>query len=124
MAKKVPNPNGKKGGDKHQELQESKFEELLSAVQYDGEGTLVVAKEVPISTLGGKKLFRIADVAAYVLKYTGIKQIAVWLRIVQIGKTENTGDIPCREREAINDIETATGISVEFYDYETKKRIK
>jgi len=45
------------------------------------------------------------------------------LRIVQIGKTNKNGEPVKREKEAIKDIEKATGVKVEFYDYETKKKI-
>lgn len=104
MAKKVPNPNGRKGGDKHQnkvkQVEESlKDEDLLPDLEHR------------IFTPNGKKTKRFVDVA-------GLDESRSVKKLIQVGKTNKNGQAVKRERDAIEDIENATGLKVDFEDYE------
>jgi hypothetical protein len=63
-------------------------------------------------------------VASFILSAIGNVLQVTWLRIIQVGRTNSSGKPIKREQEAIKDIEKATGIKVEFYDYKNKKFIK
>lgn len=76
-----------------------------------------VGKEVPVFTPNSKThKQRIIDVAAY-----GINLPTRYVKAVQVGKTNKDGTPVKREQEAIEDIETHTGIQVVFVDYENYK---
>jgi RHS repeat-associated protein len=102
--KKVPNPNGKKGGEAHQ-AEIAKQTSILKDQDYD------IAYEVKIETPKGSKPYRYAD-----FSYTkdGVTQYG------QVGKQLQSG-IPCaRERAAMADIRS-TGAKVTFYPYNSIK---
>ena len=126
MAKKTNNPDGKKGGQKHRNLQISVLADLKKEIKQESypNDRLMIKKEVSIDIYDGKKTSRVADVAAYLYKSFQNTFTVVWLRIVQIGKTDKEGNPVARELEAIKDMEQETGIKVEFYDYETNKKIR
>ncbi len=107
----MANTNGKKGSQKHQDVQDAEFDKLSK--EYDVSKTIEVAKEVTVSTPNGRKNHRIADVAAYVKG-----QPFAFCEIVQIGKTDRDGKPVKREQEAIEDIEAHTNLKVKFVDYE------
>jgi hypothetical protein len=107
----MANPNGKRGSQKHQDVQKAEYEKLSQ--EYDASKTIEVAIEVTVSTPNGKKNHRIADVAAY-----SKGQAFAFYDIVQIGKTDKNGNPVKREQEAIEDIEAHTNLKVKFVDYE------
>jgi hypothetical protein len=118
---KVNNPNGKKGGKEHKDAIDLIFNEVKEENKDNKD--VQVHKEKPIATYG-KKDIRIADVASFILGTIGNVLQITWLRIIQVGRTNSSGKPVKREQEAIKDIEKATGIKVEFYDYKNKKFIK
>lgn len=122
--KTMSNPNGKKGGELHQILQDKLVKQLENEVTHGGEGELIIDTEVQISTYQGKKPSRVADIAALVSDNNHRPTLVKWLRIIQVGRTDKNGEPVKRELEAIADIEQATGIEVEFFDYKTNKKIK
>lgn len=83
---------------------------------------LIVRTEVNVPLESGKS--RVADVAAYFYEQVQNVISFKWLRIAQIGVTDSKGEPVKREKDAIAEIEKATGIQVEFYDYNTKQKIK
>ncbi len=111
----MKNPNGKKGSEAHQEVQEDEFEKLLA--KYDGILNVDVGMEVTIATPKGFKKFRVADVAAYEVLTNWIK----YHKIIQVGVTDKDGNPVKREQEAIQDIEQHTGAKVTFVDYIKRK---
>lgn len=124
MSKKKPNnPDGKKGNPQHQQLQNEVFHQFQQEVTHEGKGQLVIEKEVNVPVYGTSRI-RIADVGAFVMDIAENILTLKWRRIAQIGKTNAQNEPVTREQEAIKDIEQATGTHVEYYDYETKKRIR
>ncbi len=107
----MANTNGKKGSQKHQDVQKAEFEKTASA--YENQPQVKVEMEVPISTPNGKKKARVADVAAF-----SKKKPLQFFKIVQVGKVDKDGNPVKREQEAIDDIESHLDISVNFVDYE------
>ena len=103
MSKKTPNPNGKKGGEQHQEKVQEIVDDLL-------ENDFTTQKEFYVKTPIGKKRGRFVDVAGFKLPTNESK-------LVQVGKTNKNGKPVKREQEAIQDIEQATGLKVDFEDY-------
>ncbi len=106
----MASPNGKKGSQKHQEVQKAeqektKLEFLTEEVKVD--------TEVPISTPNGKKKGRVADVAAF-----SMEKPLEFFKIVQIGRMGKDGKPVKREQEAIEDIEAHFNVKVNFVDYE------
>jgi len=99
--KKVPNPNGRKGGEKHQNLVQKIVDILEKRFKR-------VRKETRIET--SEDTSRYADVAAF----NDDGKIA---EIYQIGKQNQDGTPVKREREAIAEIEEASGIKVTFTAY-------
>ena len=110
----MANPNGKKGSQKHQDVQNAEYDKL--SMEHDGSKTIEVAKEVTVSTPNGKKNHRIADVAAYTKG-----QPFEFFEIIQIGKVDKDGKPIKREQEAIEDIEKHTNLKVKFVNYEKYK---
>jgi uncharacterized protein YgfB (UPF0149 family) len=103
MAKKIPNPNGKKGSEGHQ----NKVKEVIA--RFDP--TLyTTAREYLVRTPDGKKKKRFVDVAALKGKKPAF--------LVQVGKTKSDGSPVKREQEAMDDIEQAIQVKVQFEDYE------
>lgn len=118
---KINNPDGKKGGKEHKDA----INQLLNEVVEENKDNkdVQVAKEKPIATYG-KKDIRIADIASFILGTFGNVLQITWLRIIQVGRTNHSEKPVKREQEAIEDIEKATGVKVEFYDYKNKKFVK
>ncbi|MGN6293479.1 MAG: DUF6443 domain-containing protein [Chitinophagaceae bacterium] len=101
--KKVPNPNGKKGSEAHQE----KINELEKEMQAQG---LETKREVKIETPGGNKEKRFVDLEGKDPKTGEVRQ-------VQVGKQNKNGTPVSREVKALDDIEKATGKRPEFWPY-------
>jgi hypothetical protein len=104
--KKVPNPDGKNGGKPHQETNKKEAERMKK------EGK-EVQKEVMIKTPDGKKSKRFVDQTGTDPK-TGQKEM------VQVGKQNKNGTPVKRERDAMDDIEKATGQRPTFVPYNPK----
>jgi RHS repeat-associated protein len=103
-AKKVPNPNGKKGGEPHQKEVEAAKKDLKQ------KGYDVVQQEVKVQTPGGDKKNRYIDVQGTNSKTGETQQ-------VQVGKQNKNGTPVSRERKALDDVEKATGKRPEFIPY-------
>ncbi len=103
--KKVPNPNGKKGGEAHQ----NKVNEVEKEMQGKGMET---KREVEVKTPGGTKEKRYIDVEGKNPK-TGETEQA------QIGKENKNGTPVSRETKALDDVEKATGVRPTFVPYNT-----
>ncbi len=101
--RKVPNPNGKKGGEKHQNTNKKEAERMKS------EGKEVEA-EVKIPTPDGKKKSRYVD-------QTGTDPNTGKKEMIQVGKQNKNGTPVKRERDALDDIEKATGERPKFVPY-------
>lgn len=102
--KKVPNPNGKNGGEAHQKTidkQEAKMKK---------EGFSETRREVKVETPKGEKSKRYVDLEGKNPKIGEVKQ-------VQVGKQNQNGTPVARERRAIDDIHQATGKKPEFVPY-------
>ncbi len=108
----MANPNGKKGSQKHQDVQDA---ELKKAQEEFENQDVEVKKEATVLTPKGKKQTRIADVAAY--SWSDDYHMT-YHKIVQVGKTDKDGKPVKREQEAIEDIEAHTGLKVKFVNYE------
>lgn len=106
-AKKVPNPNGKKGGPEHQ----AKVDEVAKQVEEKG---LTVEKELKIDTPTGEKGSRFVDVA-------GRDESGNVVEMHQVGKQNKGGTPVSREVRAMDDIETATGERPDFHPYNVPK---
>ncbi len=121
---KINNPNGKKGGDKHQEYVEKLANEVSNIVD-DKYGQLTSETEYPVTTPQGKKRLRFLDVAGYVntTNEKGKKK-QVLLKAIQVGLSDENENPIKREQEAIDDIEEEIDIKVEFYDYLKNKKIR
>jgi len=111
----MANPNGKKGSDAHQEVQEEEFYKLL--LEYDDFPNIDVEMEVAIATPKGIKKFRLADAVAYEVMANWIK----YHKIIQVGKTDKNGEPIKREKEVIKDFEQHTGTKVTFVGYIKRK---
>jgi len=101
--KKVPNPNGKKGGPEHQK----KVDEVTKDMEAKGMKT---QKEVKVETRDGDKTKRYVDVVG-TDPSTGKKEI------VQVGKQNKNGTPVSREKKAIKDIEQVEKQEVKFVPY-------
>jgi len=99
--KRVPNPDGRKGGKKHRDL----ITLILDKISKKGKKT---ATEYKIDLPNGTK--RYADAV-------GIDENGNVEEIHQIGKQNQDGTPVKRERDAIADIEKATGKKVTFHAY-------
>lgn len=102
--KSVPNPNGRRGGPAHQE----KVAEVIRDIEGRG---LKAETEFHVNSPGGYKADRFADVAAVDPKTGEV------LELHQVGKQNKNGSPVKREREAMADIESATGIKPKFHPY-------
>ncbi|WP_345139980.1 RHS repeat-associated core domain-containing protein, partial [Flavobacterium ginsengiterrae] len=102
--KKVPNPNGKNGGEAHQKTVDK------SEAKLKKEGFTETRREVKIETPKGEKSKRFVDVEGKNPKTGEVKQI-------QVGKQNKNGTPVARERRAIDDIHQATGKKPEFVPY-------
>ena len=103
--KKVPNPNGKNGGPAHQE----KVNEVVKDMEGRG---LQTQKEEKVNTPNGKKGYRYTDA-------TGTDENGNVVERHQVGKQNKNGTPIKRERDAIKDIQDATGLPVNFHPYNT-----
>jgi len=110
----MANPNGKKGSQKHQDVQNAEKKKV--AEEYSEQINVVIETEVPVSTPNGKKKHRVADVAAF-----STDDPFRFFKIVQIGKVDKDGKPVKREQEAIEDIEKHTNLKVKFVNYEKYK---
>jgi RHS repeat-associated protein len=95
-----PNPNGRNGGQAHQDGVKQAEQELRD--KYADDPDVEVRTEVRVRTPGGDKENRFIDVAA-VDKKTG--QV---IEGVQVGKETQAGNPVAREQRAINDISRAS----------------
>jgi len=102
--KKVPNPNGKKGGPEHQKKMDEVADDLKK------EGYDQVKKEVKVETPGGTKDKRYVDVQ-------GTNSTTGQTKQVQVGKQNKNGTPVSREKKALDDIEKSTGKRPEFIPY-------
>ncbi len=102
MAKNVPNPNGKKGGKKHQ----AKINEIEDDIE---KKKLDAARESFFKNKNGKSRF--ADIVATNKKTGEIEEIH------QVGKQNKNGTPIKRERDAIEDIEKLSKMKVIFHPY-------
>lgn len=102
--KKVPSPNGKKGGSAHQQKVSQSIDNLKD------EGFDVIETGVMVKTPGGNKGKRFIDVRGTNSKTGETKDI-------QVGRKNKRGDAVSRERRALDDIENATGNRPEFVPY-------
>lgn len=118
---KVNNPNGKKGSKAHDDAKNLLLTQLKE--EFKDHANVQVKDEVPIATYG-KKNIRIADIAAFIVDRIGNLIAVTWSKIIQVGRTNAQGKPVKREQEAIDDIEKATGVKVEFYDYKNNKFVK
>ena len=105
------NPNGKKGSQKHQDVQNTEFDKTKD--EYSDRPEVKIQKEIPISTPNGKKTSRIADIAAF-----STEKPLEFFKVVQIGKIGKDGKPVKREQEAIEDIEAHTNLKVKFVNYD------
>jgi hypothetical protein len=106
QTKLPPNPDGKKGGKAHQETNKREADRM------EKEGK-VVQSEVKIDTPGGKKSKRFVD-------QTGTDPTTGSKEMVQVGKQNKNGTPVKRERDAMDDIEKATGQRPTFVPYNPK----
>ncbi|GAA0894535.1 hypothetical protein GCM10009122_42160 [Fulvivirga kasyanovii] len=102
--KKVPNPNGKKGGPDHQKVNENVAKEIE-------ERGNIAEPEKKINTPEGEKGYRYADQAEVDPKTGEV------IEYHQVGKQNKNGTPVSRERKAKKDIEDATGKPVKFHPY-------
>jgi RHS repeat-associated protein len=102
-SKNPPNPNGKNGGKLHQEVNKKEADRM----KREGKE---VEKEVMVKTPDGKKSKRFIDQTGTDPK-TGEKEM------VQVGKQNKNGTPVKRERDAMDDIEKATGQRPKFVPY-------
>ncbi|MBJ6764572.1 VCBS repeat-containing protein [Myxococcaceae bacterium JPH2] len=102
--KRPPNPYGKKGGPEHQ----AKVKEIVEEVTTRG---LTAKEELRVEITDGLKSVRYADVAAV----DPVTKTLVELH--QVGRQTQSGLPVSRERKAIQDLETQTGIRPFFHPY-------
>ncbi len=107
----MANPNGKKGSQKHQDVQDAEF--VKTQAEYNNSTDIKVQKEIPISTPNGKKTSRVADIAAF-----SKEKPLEFFTVIQVGKVGTDGKPVKREQEAIEDIEAHTNVKVKFVNYE------
>jgi RHS repeat-associated protein len=105
--KNVPNPDGKKGGAEHQQG----VQEVEKDMQDRG---LDTQREHRVDTPDGEKSKRFVDVVGKDSKGNVIE-------MHQVGKQNQNGQPVAREQRAINDIQKATGKTVQFDPYNKKK---
>ncbi|TPD73746.1 RHS repeat domain-containing protein [Flavobacterium microcysteis] len=101
--KKVPNPNGKKGGPAHQKKMESEEAKMKD------EG-FKTKREVMVNTPNGEKTKRFIDLE-------GINKKTGEIRQIQVGRQNKNGTPVAREKRALDDIEAETGRRPTFVPY-------
>jgi hypothetical protein len=104
VAKTVPNPYGRLGGPAHQQ----KVSEIVSGIESRG---LEPAREIRIPTPAGSKSQRYIDVGARDPVTGNI------VETYQVGRQTKSGLPVSRERQALDDIEHATGQRPKFEPY-------
>jgi hypothetical protein len=98
-----PNPNGKKGGQAHQQT----VQDVITDVKSRG---LEPDVEHMVETPAGRKSRRFVDVV-------GVDKNGNVIEMHQVGKQNKNGTAVSRERSAINDILDATGSLPKFHPY-------
>ncbi|MDI3288367.1 hypothetical protein [Polyangium sp. 15x6] len=98
--RRVPNPNGKKGGEAHQ----AKVREIEADIKERG---LKPKTEQRVRTPGGQKENRYVDVAG--------KRGDEVVEMHQVGRQTKGGQPVSRERKALDDVERATGQRPTFH---------
>jgi hypothetical protein len=111
LANRVSTPRnryGKAGGPAHQ----SRIEEVVGDLEvlYADNPSIEIFTEYRVRTPYGEKAYRDVDIAA--VDVTTSKPVSVH----QVGVQEGGAPVP-RELQAIDDIEGATGIRPQFYNY-------
>jgi RHS repeat-associated protein len=101
--KRVPNPNGRNGGEGHQ----NKIGEIEKEMQGRG---LETKREVKVDTKGGNKDTRYVDIEGKDPKTGQTEQ-------VQVGRQNKNGTPVSREKQALDDIEKATRNRPKFEPY-------
>ncbi|HSX52565.1 MAG TPA: RHS repeat-associated core domain-containing protein [Cellvibrio sp.] len=104
--KKIPNPDGKKGGARHQAHVE---DEVINMQRRYGENA-VIRTEVFVKGADGKVRFLDAQAID--------RKTGVILDQVQVGKTNKNGTPVIRERRAMEDIDRATGFDTRYRGYD------
>ncbi|MDI1434744.1 hypothetical protein [Polyangium sorediatum] len=106
--RRVPNPDGRKGGKAHQDKVDDVAEDIKKR-------NLDPVKEFPVETPGGPKKKRYMDVA-------GVdKNTKQPVEFHQVGKQRKDGQPVSRERKPIDEVERAKGIRPKFHPYNEKK---
>ncbi len=103
--KKIPNPDGRKGGEKHQNL-------IKKIVKYLQDRGFITKTEAYVKIENGRGRF--LDILAMDIEGTPSE-------LHQIGKQNKNGEPVARERKAIQEIEKATGKKVFFHAYNILK---
>jgi U3 small nucleolar ribonucleoprotein component len=103
MAKKIKNPDGKKGGEKHR----NKIKEVAEDAEKRG---LLIQFEFFVEVLKGIKN-RFVDIAAFNRKTLKLEELH------QVGVCNKNGTPVKRERDAIEDIERNSHLKVKFHAY-------
>ncbi|WP_136966829.1 hypothetical protein [Polyangium sorediatum] len=104
----MPNPNGRNGGEAHQD----KVREVMQDIKNRG---LTPKKEHHVKTPGGHKENRYVDVAG-LDKKTGQP-----VEYHQVGKQRKDGQPVERERKALDDVERAKRRRPTFHPYNKDK---
>lgn len=99
--KKIPNPNGRKGGEKHQKLGKQVFDEI------EKKG-LFAKFEHFIRLITGQGRF---------MDLAGFDENGNEVEYHQIGKQTKKGLPVKRERDVIEEVEKYKGIQIEFHPY-------
>ena len=102
--KKVPNPNGKKGGEAHQ----NKTDEV--------EKKIIQRKLNPVREIYKRKTDKNGK-SRYIDIGAEDKKTGDLVEAHQIGKQNKNGTPVKRERDAMEDIEKLSGIKVTFHPY-------
>jgi hypothetical protein len=103
----VPNPNGRKGGSEHQ----AKVKEVEADIKARG---LDTKQEQVVLTPEGAKSKRFVDVAGVDPSTGEVKEMH------QVGRQRKDGQPVARERQALDDVQKATGERPEFHPYKPK----
>ncbi len=104
--KKVPNPNGRSGGEEHQ----NKIKEVANELE---KRNLFTVFERFMRLFSGKKKYRFVDIAAF------DKETGKLVEVHQIGVNNKDGTPVKREREALEDINNEYTVKTFFHAYKT-----
>lgn len=107
-AKRIPSPNGKKGGPEHQ----AEVKRVGADIERRG---LKSQEEFKVDTPGGHKQKRYVDVVALDKKGEVVE-------MHQVGKQTMGGEAVSRERKAMDDIEAASKMRPQFHPYNKSKK--